>query len=52
VHAASGLGKVTVAPRFTEIDRGAYQSPDYDDAVDRVEITARSGAGNVSVTTT
>ncbi len=49
VHATSGLGKVTVDSRFSKIDRNTYQSADYDDAVDRVEITARSGAGNVSV---
>jgi len=49
VHASSGLGKVTVDPRFSKIDRGTYQSPDYDGAVDRIKITAHSGAGNVSV---
>jgi hypothetical protein len=51
VHARSGLGKVIVASRFTktETERDTYQSPDYDAAVDRVEITAHSGAGNVSV---
>lgn len=49
VHATSGAGKVNVDPRFGTVDAGTYQSPDYDGATDRVEITAGSGAGNVSV---
>jgi hypothetical protein len=52
VHAASGLGKVTVDPWISQIDRTTYQSPDYDGAVNTVEITVHSGAGNVSVTAT
>jgi predicted membrane protein len=51
LHATSGLGKVTVDPRFSKIDGNTYRSPDYDDAADKVEITVKSGAGNVSVTT-
>jgi hypothetical protein len=50
VHATSGLGQVTVEPRFGKIGDKTYQSPDYDGAVDAVEITVHSGAGNVSVT--
>lgn len=49
IHATSGLGKVMVDPRFSRVDRDTYQSPDYDGAVDKVEITLHSGAGNVSV---
>jgi hypothetical protein len=49
VHATSGLGKVTVEPPLGRTDRDTYQSPDYDGAVDKVEITVHSGAGNVSV---
>jgi predicted membrane protein len=49
VHATSGLGKVTVDRRFIEIDNSTYQSTDYDDAANKVDITANSGAGNVSV---
>jgi predicted membrane protein len=52
VHARSGLGKVIVDPRFSKTDKDTYQSPDYDDAADKIEITVNSGAGNVSVTTT
>lgn len=51
VHATSGLGKVTVDSRFSKIDGNTYQSADYDSAADKVEITAKSGAGNVSVST-
>jgi len=49
VRATSGLGKVTVDPRFAQIDGHTYQSPDYDAASERVEITAGSGAGNVTI---
>ncbi len=51
IHAASGMGKVIVDSRFTQIDGATYQSPGYDTAADRVEITVKSGAGNVSVNT-
>jgi hypothetical protein len=51
IHATSGLGKVIVDPRFNKIDGNTYQSPDYDSAANKVEITANSGAGNVSVST-
>lgn len=49
VRATSGLGKVSVDSRFTQIDAHTYQSPGYDGAADRVEITAGSGAGNVNI---
>ena len=49
VHATSGAGKVTVDSRFGQVDGSTYQSPDYDGAAARVEITVNSGAGNVSV---
>lgn len=51
VHAASGLGKVTVDPQFSKTDKNTYQSPGFDGAANKVEITANSGAGNVSVDT-
>lgn len=51
IHATSGLGTVIVDPRFSQTGKGTYQSPDYEDAADRVELTAHSGAGNVSVKT-
>lgn len=49
IHATSGLGKVIMAPGYIKVDANTYQSPDYDSATDKVEITASSGAGNVSV---
>ena len=50
IHAASGLGKVMVDSRFTQIEKHMYQSSDYDAAANKVEITVNSGVGNVSVT--
>jgi hypothetical protein len=49
VYATTGLGKVSVDPRFVKIDKNTYQSVDYDTAPIRFDITARSGAGNMSV---
>jgi hypothetical protein len=49
IYATSGWGKETVASRFNNIDKHVYQSPDFDRAVDKVEITVQSGAGNVIV---
>jgi hypothetical protein len=51
IHATTGLGKVIVDSRFNKIDAKTYQSPDYDGAADKVELTIKSGAGNVSVIT-
>lgn len=51
IHATSGMGKVMIDPCFSQIDRTTYQSPNYDQAADRVEITVKSGAGNVTVCT-
>ena len=49
ILATSGLGKVTVDSQFSKIDGKTYQSPDYEGAANKVEITVNSGAGNVSV---
>jgi hypothetical protein len=51
IHATTGLGKVIVDPRFSQTDKSTYQSPYYDSAANKVEITLNSGAGNVSVNT-
>jgi predicted membrane protein len=51
IHASSGLGKVAVGTRFAKVDALTFQSPDYDAAANKVEITVKSGAGNVSVNT-
>lgn len=49
IHATTGLDKAIVDPRFSQTGKNSYQSPEYDSAADRVEITVKSGAGNVSV---
>lgn len=49
IHATTGLGKAIVDPRFGKTDKDAYQSPGFESAPNKVEITASSGAGNVSV---
>lgn len=51
IHASTGMGKLIMDPRFRQIDKNNFESPEYDNAADKVEITAKSGAGNVSVTT-
>jgi len=47
IHATGG--KAIVDPRFIKIDASTYQSPDYKAAANKVEITVKSGLGNVSV---
>jgi hypothetical protein len=51
VHATSGWGKVIVDSHLSKIDANTYQSPDYESAANKAEITVKSGAGNVSVDT-
>ena len=51
IHATTGLGKVMVDARFSETDKNTYQSAGYNGAGNKVEITVKSGAGNVSVNT-
>ena len=51
IHVSSGLGKAIVDPRFSMIDSKTYQSPDYENAANKLEITLNSGAGNVTVST-
>jgi hypothetical protein len=46
------MGKAIIDPQFGQIDKYTYQSPDFDTAANKVEITAKSGAGNVIVSTT
>jgi DUF4097 and DUF4098 domain-containing protein YvlB len=52
IHAHSGLGQVIVDPQYDQVDKETYCSPGYDRAADKLEITAHSGAGNVSIRTT
>jgi hypothetical protein len=51
IHTTTGLGKAIVDSRFNKIDDNTYQSSDFDSAANKVEITVRSGAGNVEVNT-
>ena len=51
IYATTGLGKAIIDPQFNPIDKYTYQSPDFDTAANKVEITLQSGAGNVSVNT-
>ena len=49
IHATTGMGKVTIDPRFNKIANGVYESSGFDSAAKKVDITLRSGAGSVSV---
>ncbi len=49
IHATTGLGKLIMDPRLEQLDKATYQSPGYDAASRKVEVTASSGAGNVIV---
>jgi predicted membrane protein len=49
IHTSSGWGKGIVDSRFSQIDANTYQSPNYEVAADKVEITAKSGAGDVII---
>lgn len=51
IRATTGLGKVTVDPRFVEVEAGVYQSADYDGAASRIDIRVECGAGEVQVLT-
>ncbi len=51
IRVTSGMGNANVASHFLKIDDKTYQSPDYESAADRVEITADSGAGDVTIET-
>lgn len=51
IHASSGMGQVIVPAGCDKIAEHTYQSADYDEAPDKIEITAQSGLGNVTVAT-
>jgi len=51
IHVTTKMGVAIMDPRFSKIDKNTYQSPDFESAANRVEITIQSGAGNVSVNT-
>jgi hypothetical protein len=49
VQATTGLGKAIVDPRFDKIGGNTYQSSGFDGAANKIEIFAKTGAGNVTV---
>lgn len=49
IRATTGLGKVILDGPYSQIDKSTFQSPGYENAVEKIEITASSGAGNVSI---
>jgi hypothetical protein len=51
IHATTGLGTAIVDARFGQTDKNTYQSSDFDSAANKIEITVKSGAGNVNVNT-
>jgi hypothetical protein len=51
IHASTGAGKVTVDPQFSKVDESTYKSAGYDNTANKIEITVKSGAGNVSIIT-
>lgn len=51
IYIETGAGKVSLDPRFSKIDDKTYLSPGYDNAVNKADITIKSGAGNVTVET-
>jgi hypothetical protein len=51
IQATSGMGKTIVDSRFSKTGKDTYQSSDFESAANKVEITVKSGAGNVSINT-
>ena len=51
IQTTTGLGKAIVDPQFSSIDNNTYQSPDFDNATHKIELTLKSGAGNVIIET-
>ena len=51
VQASSGMGKKLMDASLTQVDQSTYQTPGYETAANKIEITVSSGAGNVSVIT-
>lgn len=51
IHASTGMGAVNIDPSFPQVGEGTYESPDYESATQKIEITVGSGAGEVSVVT-
>jgi hypothetical protein len=51
IHATTGLGQATVDSRFSKTEKDTYQSPAFDTAANKIELTLHSGMGDVIVNT-
>jgi hypothetical protein len=51
IYTTTGMGKEIMDPRFIKTDKNMYQSSDFVNVANKVEITVHSGAGNVIVNT-
>jgi hypothetical protein len=51
IYATARLGKVDVNPILSKVVDNAYQSADYENVANKIDIKANSGAGNVIVNT-
>ncbi|HEY6075096.1 MAG TPA: LiaF domain-containing protein, partial [Anaerolineales bacterium] len=49
IFATTGMGKVIIGSQFNQVGDHTYQSSDFDSAANKIDITAKSGAGNVSI---
>ena len=51
IHTSTGMGKVLIDPLFSKTNGVTYQTRSFEEAVNKVEITLKSGMGNVIVRT-
>jgi len=49
IRVKSGIASVAINARFTHLDGGLYQSPDYSTASNRVDMTIDAGVGSIEV---
>jgi hypothetical protein len=49
IRIKSGIASVNVNPRFSHLDGGLYQSPDYSTATNRVDMTIDAGVGSIEI---
>lgn len=49
IRVKTGISTVNIAPRFTKLDGGLYQSADYTTAANRVDMTINSGVGSIEI---
>ena len=44
-----GMTSLNIADRFPRLESGIYQSPDYDKATHRIELTIEAGVGSINI---